>query len=50
MHALFVPGLIGTVSAGWTSVRTKDLAYSLQFVTAVIVLAAGGIQFWFATQ
>ena len=50
VHALFVPGLIGTVSAGWTIVRTNARDYSLQFAVSAIVLAVGVTEFWYAAQ
>jgi hypothetical protein len=50
MHALFVPGLVGTVSAGWTIVRANARDYSLQFCASVVILAVGVTMFWRATQ
>lgn len=50
VQALFVPGLIGTVSSGWTIIRTNDIRYSLQLVASAIVFAVGFYQYWHVTQ
>ena len=45
-HVLFVPGLIGTVAAGRTILRTMDKRFSPQLGAAVIIFALGAAQYW----
>ena len=45
-HVLFVPGLIGTVAAGWTTLRTKEKRFSPQLGASAIVLVLGLAQYW----
>lgn len=45
-QVLFVPGLIGSVAAGWTTLRTMDKRFSPQLGAAAIVLVLGVAQYW----
>jgi len=49
-QALFLPGLIGTLTSGYTIIRAKDRSFALQFVGSVVALAVGGRLFWTSNQ
>ena len=46
IQVLFVPGLIGTVAAGWTFARTIDRRYLPQLGASAMVFSIGAAMFW----
>lgn len=45
-HVLFFGPLIGTATAGWTVIRTRDRRYAPQLLTSIVLLCIGAAFFW----